>query len=268
MIPKMIQRVALVTLIASFAGWAPRVVAAAAVADDPLPKAETIIDHYVEVTGGRAAYEKRTSETATGTVEFAAQGLKGTLERYSAAPDKSYTALQFEGVGKFESGSVNGVAWEKSTLLGPRVKSGIEKSQALREAAFNHELNWKKLYEKAETTGVETIDGEECYKVVFTPADGKPETTYYQKKSGLVVKVELLTVNQMGEIPVEEVVSDYKNFDGVLMPTKLTQRAAGQEISMTILTVKSNQPIPDSRFEPPADVKALLTKAAEGGAKK
>ena len=67
----MIQRIALVTLIASFAGLAPRVKAA----DDPLPKAETLIDHYVEVTGGRAAYEKRTSETATGTVEFAAQGL-------------------------------------------------------------------------------------------------------------------------------------------------------------------------------------------------
>ena len=191
----MMRRIALVALLASVAAFA---------ADEALPSPETIIDRYVEVTGGRAAYEKRTSEIATGTVEYTAQGLKGTLARYAAAPDKSYTAIEFEGVGKFESGSADGIAWEKSNLLGPRVKTGVEKSQAIREAVFNHELNWKKLYDKAETAGVETIDGEECYKVVLTPADGKPETTYYQKKSGLAVKAGLITVNQMGEIPVEE----------------------------------------------------------------
>lgn len=254
------RRTALVSLLVSLAGlkFTPRIAAA----DEALPTPDAIIARYVEVTGGKAAYEKRTSEIATGTVDYAAQGLKGTLERYSEAPDKSYTAIEFQGVGKFESGVANGVAWEKSNLLGPRVKSGVEKSQALREAVFNHELNWKKLYDKAETAGVETIDGEECYKVVFTPADGKPETTYYQKKSGLVVKVGMVTVNQMGDVPVEEVVSDYKNFDGVLMPSKVVQRAAGQEIIMTIDTVKVNQPIPADRFEPPADIKALLAKPA------
>ena len=33
-----------------------------------LPKGDTIIDRYVEVTGGRQNYEKRTSEYASGTV--------------------------------------------------------------------------------------------------------------------------------------------------------------------------------------------------------
>ena len=37
------------------AGFAPSVFAQ----DEPLPKAETILDRYVEVTGGKAAYEKR-----------------------------------------------------------------------------------------------------------------------------------------------------------------------------------------------------------------
>jgi zinc protease len=238
--------------------------AAAFAADDALPKPETIMDRYVEVTGGRAAYEKRTNEVATGSAEIGGQGLKGTLSRYAAAPDKSYTALEFEGVGKFESGSADGVAWEKSNLLGPRVKTGVEKAQALREAVFNHELNWKKLYDKAETAGVETIDGEECYKVILTPPDGKPETTYYQKKSGLIVKLGMVSVNQMGEVPVEELVYDYKPFDGVLMPTRVVQRAAGQEITMTIQTVKVNQNIPASQFDPPADIKALLAKPADG----
>src|SRR5437868_1699770 len=98
-------------------------------ADEALPKAETILDRFIEVTGGKAAYLKRKSEVATGILEFPAQGLKGTMMRYSADPDKSYSSLDIDGVGKIEMGSTDGIAWEKSAILGPRVKSGDEKAQ-------------------------------------------------------------------------------------------------------------------------------------------
>ena len=65
-----------------------------AAADEGLPKAETILDHYIEVTGGKQAYQNRKSEMATGTVDFAAQGIKGTLMRYAADPDKMPATLQ------------------------------------------------------------------------------------------------------------------------------------------------------------------------------
>jgi hypothetical protein len=235
---------------------------AARAADDALPKAETILDHYVEATGGRAAYQKRKSEVTSGTLEFAAQGLRGTLTRYSADPDKTYSAMELDGVGRIESGTGGGVAWEKSALLGPRLKSGEEKNQAFRMDAFNAPLVWRKLYTKAETAGVETIGGEACYKVVLTPAEGTHATTmYFQKSSGLLVKTTLVAVNQMGEIPVESSVSDYKNFDGVLVPTKLIERAGGQEFTITLQSVKSNVEIPADRFEPPAEIQALLNKA-------
>src|SRR6266849_9409751 len=87
---------------------------AAYAADEPLPKAETILDRYVEVTGGKAAYQKRKTEIATGTLEFAAQGLKGTLTRYASDPDKSYSSLDIDGIGKIEMGSSGNIAWEKN----------------------------------------------------------------------------------------------------------------------------------------------------------
>jgi len=253
----MTRRAAILGIFSAFAGLA---LAAPAPADDGLPKAETILDHFIEVTGGKAAYAKRKTEVTTGTVEVSAQGLKGTLTRYAAEPDKSYTEMDLDGVGKIEQGTGGGVAWEKNAMTGPRVKSGEEKAQAMREAIFNGELNWREMYPKAETAGIETIDGEECYKVVLTPAEGKPETTYYQKKSGLAVKTVTVATTPMGEFPVEQLVSDYKDFGGVLMPTKLVQKVAGQEMTMTIQTVKVNQEIPDNRFDPPAEIKALLQK--------
>jgi hypothetical protein len=227
---------------------------------DDLPKAESILDRYLEVTGGKALYQKRKTEIATGTVELPSQGLKGTLTRYAAEPDKNYSVVELEGIGKIESGSVGGIAWDKNAITGPRVKTGEEKAQALREGTFNEHLNWRKNFAKAETAGVETVDGEECYKVVLTPPEGKPENVYYQKKSGLAVKATATVVSQMGEVPMEQTLSDYKDFGGILMPSKIHQKVAGQELLMTIQTVKVNEEIPASKFDPPADVKELLTK--------
>lgn len=231
--------------------------------DEPLPKAESILDRYVEVTGGKAAYEKRKNEVETGTLEFKAQGLKGSVTRYTAEPAEEYLIMEIDGVGKIESGIDKGVVWDKNPMLGPRIKNGTERAQALREGTFNASLHWREFYPKVETTGVETIDGELCYKVVLTPKDGNPETTYYQKKSGLAVKTTTIAVSPMGDVPLEATSADYKNFGGITVATKMTQKAAQQEFTITIQDVKFNQTLPADRFDPPAEIKALLSKAAD-----
>jgi hypothetical protein len=228
---------------------------------EALPKAETILDRFVEVTGGKAAYEKRKNEIETGTIEIKAQGLKGSYTRYSAEPAEAYSVVEIDGVGKIEDGIDKGVAWDKNPMLGPKIKTGMEKAQYVREATFNSQLHWRELNSKVETTGTETIDGELCYKVVLTPIEAPPETMYFQKKSGLAVKTVAIAVSAMGEAPVEMSASDYKNWGGILSFTRIAQKLAGQEIVITIQDVKTNQPIPPDRFEPPAEIKALLMKA-------
>jgi len=240
---------------------------ARAFAADPLPSAESILDRYVEVTGGKQVYEKRKTEIAIGTLEYPAQGVKGTITRYEAEPDNYYATLEIPGIGKIEMGVAGGVAWENSALMGPRVKSGEEKQQAVREATMNSTLYWRKLFPKAETVGMETVDGQECYKVVLTPAEGKPETMYFQKKSGLAVKTTTVAVSPMGEIPVEVLVANYKNFDGVLAPAKTTQKAAGQEFTISIDKVQVNSEIPAERFAFPPEIRALLAKSKGTSAK-
>ena len=68
-------------------------------AQDALPKAETILDHYIEVTGGVAAYQKRHSVIEKGTMEMVGRGVKGSITNYMAAPDKAYSVIDLEGVG-------------------------------------------------------------------------------------------------------------------------------------------------------------------------
>src|SRR4051794_41244932 len=80
-------------------------------AADELPKAETILDKFVEATGGKAAYAKVHSDISTGTMTFVAMGLTGNLVSYSQAPDKRVIEITFEGIGKVTEGTNGEIAW-------------------------------------------------------------------------------------------------------------------------------------------------------------
>ncbi|MEJ2245167.1 MAG: hypothetical protein P8Y80_03620 [Acidobacteriota bacterium] len=51
---------------------------------------------------------------------------------------------------------------------------------------------------------------------------------------------------------------EYKEFEGVLSPTRLIQNAAGQNITITVDSLETNVDIPDERFNLPEAVQALV----------
>jgi hypothetical protein len=229
-------------------------------AGEPLPKAEVILDKFVEATGGKAAYEKVHNEKWTGTFEFVGKGIKGTATSYSAEPNKTVIIVELEGIGSMEDGTDGETVWERSAMQGPRIKQGDERAHFLREAMLQAPLHWRKLYNKAETVGVETVEDQPCYKVVLTPKEGKPETHYYDKKTALLVKASVTMATPMGEIPAENTLSDYKGDSGLLQARKVRSKVLGQEFLFTIDHAEYNIDMPKDRFDLPADVKALLAK--------
>ena len=233
---------------------------AGAYAQDTLPKGEAVLDKYVEATGGKAAYAKVHNSSTKGRMEIAGQGVKGDLTVYGAEPSKMYSVFVIDGVGKIEEGTDGKVAWSLSALQGARVKEGEEKALALRAANFNNHLNWKQFYKSAETTGLETLDGKPCYKVLLTPLEGKPETQYYEKDSGLLVRQTGSVKTPMGEVPVDATVSDYRAESGILMPHLLKQSVAGQQLLFTFASIKFNVEIANDRFDLPPEIKALLSR--------
>jgi zinc protease len=222
-----------------------------------LPSAESILDRYVEVTGGREAYESRKSEVAHGKMEIAAAGISGELTSY-ARPGLQYVVIELTGVGKIEQGVKGDIAWENSILQGPRIKTGDELQATLRDATFNAPIHWREMYPTVETVGIEPINGEDAYRVLQTPVEGNAVTTYYSVKTGLALKSSMTMASQMGDIPVEAAMLEYKEFGGVLYPTRLNQNAAGQNITITIDSVEINEDIPDERFDLPEAVQALV----------
>lgn len=229
-------------------------------AADDLPKAETILDKYVEVTGGKAAYEKHHTEISKGSLTISAIGLKGDVTSFRAEPDKSLMEVNLTGMGKSTEGTDGKVFWSTSAMVGPHVKEGAEKAQAQLSSRFNAELNWRDLFKDVKTAGIDSVDGKDCYKLQLTPADGSPVNQCYDKESGLLVKMTVTAHTPMGDQTVDSFVSDYRKEGDVVIPHKVRQVIGGQEIVINIDSVTFNAEIPADKFMVPDDIKALLKK--------
>lgn len=227
---------------------------------DALPSAESILNKYVEATGGRAAYEKIQTTLSTGTFELPAAGLKGAIKIYNQEPNKSYSVVDLAGIGKIEEGCDGATAWQLSALQGARIKSGSERAAALRASSMKTRLDWRQNFKSIETVGSDTVDGKPVYVVLLTPKEGKPEKEFYDKTSGLLLKESMIMATPMGEIPTESTFSDYRPESGLIIPHRLGQSAVGQQFAIVIDSFSINNGVPKDRFELPPQIKALVQK--------
>ena len=225
-----------------------------AVSQDALPTAESILDRYVEATGGAAAYESRTSETVTGTFELVAAGLTGPL-RMILKPGLQRARIEFPGIGRIEQGVKDGVAWANDPDAGPRILEGFEAEFAILNAQPGRAARWRAQYRAVETAGIADVNGEPAYRVVHTLAKGGSVTGFYSVASGLLMKVDYSTAQG----PITQFMEEYSDLGGILTPTRVVTTTGDRRISIVRFTsVEANLEIPDERFDFPEAVRALL----------
>jgi hypothetical protein len=231
--------------------------ASAATADD-LPAAAEVLDAYVEATGGKAAYDKIDNRVTHATLESPGQGIALDLTIYAAKPGVNYTIIESELTGTITKGTDGEIVWENSATLGPQIKEGQEKTDFLRESRFDKLAAWRELYPEVECVGVEPVDEKPAHKVVATPADGKPQTLWFDQASKLLVKFEFISESPMGTIPLENYLSDYRAVDGLLLPHLARIVVLGQERVVTTESIEQNVDLPADRFDLPGEIRALL----------
>lgn len=231
-----------------------------------LPKGEDVMAKVIDALGGEAAMEKHSNSVAKGTISVETFGVTGTTTTYSAKPNKRYTAIDINGQGLVERGVDGEVVWEVNPFLGSRVISGDEAHRERREARFNGMLFWKDDYERVECTGIETVDGQECYQLKMTPKAGAVETMSVNKETFLPVAVSYTIAEGQTTGTVTVRMSDYKEFDGVRVPGKLTRELPTMAVALTIDSVEFNADIPEDRFNVPAEIQAMVKAAANSSA--
>jgi len=235
-------------------------VAASLVIAADLPSGESLIQRCIDREGGAKAIERAQSAIMTGTVEIVGRNISGPLEIYQQG-DKAYTAIDLPGLGRVEEGFDGEVAWESNVLQGPRVKDGEELEAAKRASRISVLGNWKDYYQSAVTVGAEDVNNKPAWKVAMTPTHGtSTEQFFFDRDSGLLIKMTQTLPTALGDIPVEMTIGDYRDVDGVQTPFLMTQIAMGQNTALHIDKVTYNAKIPEGRFDLPPDVKAIVGK--------
>ncbi|HEY1858881.1 MAG TPA: hypothetical protein VGG61_00915, partial [Gemmataceae bacterium] len=83
---------------------------------------------------------------------------------------------------------------------------------------------------KIEAAGEEKVADKPAVGLKVTPPDKKEFTIFFDKESGLPVKLVAKVVGFMGDEAVQEtLVADYKEFDGIKKATKIEIRRDGNK---------------------------------------
>jgi hypothetical protein len=224
-----------------------------------LPSGESLIQRYIDKSGGAQAYAKAKNMSMTGKVEMEGRNISGTVTIMEEGR-KAYTEMEFPGIGKIEEGYDGDTAWEDSALQGPRLLDGDEKAAAKRAATLAVITSWREVFKDARTIGPVDLDGKPGWQVEMTPKEGKPETYVFERDSGLLVKTSAVLATAMGDIASEATMSDFRSVNGILTPFAITEKAMSQTIVMRFDKVAYNAAIPPDRFDPPSSVKSLRKK--------
>jgi hypothetical protein len=242
------------------AGWTldvrAQTPAAPAAVATPLPNAEEVLKKYRQAIGGEEAIRKHTARSVKGTFEIPAQGMKGDLSIMAAAPDMIRVMVTLPGLGELQRGYDGKLGWSIDPAIGPRLLEGNELAEFKHSADFYDDLHDPRKFKTITVVGKNMFEGQECYELRLVKETGFEYTEFFSVASGLIVGGKLNASSQMGSVPVTSMVSDYKPFGGVLVPTVTRQRMMGLEQLTTVISV-SFDPIDPKAFELPPAIAAL-----------
>jgi hypothetical protein len=191
-----------------------------------LPPAKELIAKFVAATNATAIMAKHQSVRTKGRFELPAQGISGDLEISQARPNKTMMRINISSLGQIEQGYDGTTAWSINPMQGPRLMTGRELDAVREESSFGTPSRQGPNVASAETVEKTEMNGEPCSK---------------------------------GTIEVTNLISDYKDFGGQKIATRLTQQVMGNE-QVLILSTVDYDAADAASFEMPAAIKALVEK--------
>lgn len=207
--------------------------------------AKDVINNYVKAIGGEEKLYNIGDRTTI--MRGSVQGINITIVSYQKAPDKLKQQIKagnneqlilFNG----EKGIMN-MAGEKKEITG----SELEKLKF--ESTINLLADPEHYGIKSELHSIESIEGEEAYKIVLTLPSGIKWTQFYNVVTGLKVKEEKFINSPIGLFEQQTIYDDYKEVEGILFPFKIKQSIGSQRMEFTVSSVKINTGLTDREFE-------------------
>ena len=197
-----------------------------------------VIDRYIEAAGGEAAMLKVQTRVSTGTIELPL-GLKGTVEIYEAAPNRSSVIMHLDGFGVVQQTFDGKVRWIQDPVRGYlKISEG-----ATTDDAFHNELELRRNLKSLRFEGKEKVGDTECLVLRQLVGDKVIERIYFSAETGLLVRENDLYYE------------DYRDVDGLKIPfvAREGDARAGLGSFIRLTQVRNNVPVDETKFVERAD---------------
>lgn len=226
-------------------------------------KALEIIDAYIETLGGIEMIKSIESTKIVGTMEIPMAGMTGNMTMMSKVPGMVSMTMDLPGFGMTRSGFNGTVGWSSDPMSGPRLMTDDEIDALKQQADPTIAMKYRELYQTIEYAGEMDFNGSKAHKIKLVDADGDEQTEYFDPQTNHMVGQISTQATPMGAIEVTTMMSEYKEFGGMMMPTKIVTKLGPQEIIMTVKSAEINN-VNDEVFKLPPEINALVKARDEG----
>ena len=239
-----------------------RPIAAAPPAPKPgepgLPSAEEIITRFVQAIGGTNALGRHQSAVIRSKVMLKAFKWEGQIEAFHARPNKSRSRLSLE-VLTTEQGYDGAIGWSLGGFGGPTLVTGKTLDQMVDEADFEAMMHPARIYRSMRVAGKVQFEGQECYHLILVSITGREWSEFFAIGTGLLAGTVLPVESQTSPTPATTVLSDYKDFGGLLFPSKMTAKLNDLDIVMLVESIEYDT-VSEEVFALPPPIQALMSR--------
>jgi len=222
------------------------------------PSANDILDKYLQALGGAQRLASLTSFVATGTqVGYTDVKGGGQFEIDAKAPDQRAVSITFKDApdrGNQTRAYDGHVGWVNTprSLLGEYEVTGSELDGLRLDAELSFPAQIKQALTNLRVGYPDSLNGREVEVVQGSGPRGLLATLYFDKQSGLLVRMIRFSKSPIGHAPTQVDYSDYRDVNGIKFPFQYTFSWLDGKDSFQLSEVKTNVPIDPAKFGRPA----------------
>jgi photosynthetic reaction center cytochrome c subunit len=213
--------------------------------------AAAILDRYFQAIGGVPALRKISSEVEKGTMELS-HGVQFPIEIAWKQPDLRSVRVQYPNGDSLEV--ENGDAgWSLVPGRPLHSMSASEAAAARTEANPAFLARLTQTFSKLEMRPETQIAGHPVSVIRASNPNQAPVKLYFDKQSGLLVRLLRYVDSPLGRNPTQMDYSDYRDVAGVRLPFRWTAAQPQGQFTVQLGEIQVNVPIDNSRFNKPTE---------------
>jgi hypothetical protein len=212
-----------------------------------LPSVDTIVEKYLQAMGATSSATKsirlQQGSLTIGTAQF-------PVEVLTKGPAKRVTTIHFPG-GDSVTGFNEQVGWLTTPGRDTHQMTRAELDGAQMESSFQFGMDLRQMFQKLQVQQEDTINNRPTVLVLGMRGDYPPAQLYFDRESGLLVRLLRYVDTPLGLNPTQIDYADYREDGGRKVPFRWTVAHPGSRFTIQIEHAQQDLQVNDEKFLPP-----------------